>query len=111
MHGFLLVRTRNRHLAEDLTQEVFTRALRRIDAFSWQGTAFAAWLTTIAKNLYLDELGRGPFVVYCEVGQRGHTATALLQELGLKARNLDGGLQTWSAWTRADADAKRGGAS
>ena len=59
VYGYLLVRTRNRHLAEDLTQEVFTRALRRIDAFTWQGTAFAAWLTTIAKNLYLDELGRG----------------------------------------------------
>ncbi|MFJ8633049.1 RNA polymerase sigma factor [Streptomyces sp. NPDC093568] len=59
VYGFLLVRTHNRHLAEDLTQEVFTRALRHIDAFTWQGTAFAAWLTTIAKNLYLDELGRG----------------------------------------------------
>ncbi|CCK27109.1 hypothetical protein BN159_2730 [Streptomyces davaonensis JCM 4913] len=59
VYGFLLVRTRNRHLAEDLTQEAFTRALRRIDAYTWQGTAFAAWLTTIAKNLYLDELGRG----------------------------------------------------
>ncbi|MET7451687.1 sigma-70 family RNA polymerase sigma factor [Streptomyces sp. NPDC005574] len=59
VYSFLLVRTRDRHLAEDLTQEVFTRALRRIDAFTWQGTAFAAWLTTIAKNLYLDEIGRG----------------------------------------------------
>ncbi|MGV9456768.1 RNA polymerase sigma factor [Streptomyces sp. NPDC003635] len=59
VYGFLLVRTRDRHLAEDLTQEAFTRALRRIDAYTWQGTAFAAWLTTIAKNLYLDEVGRG----------------------------------------------------
>ncbi|MFI6403615.1 RNA polymerase sigma factor [Streptomyces sp. NPDC050548] len=59
VYGFLLIRTRNRHLAEDLTQEVFIRALRRIDVFTWQGTAFAAWLMTIAKNLYLDELGRG----------------------------------------------------
>ncbi|WP_228472689.1 RNA polymerase sigma factor [Streptomyces cyaneochromogenes] len=59
VYSFLLVRTRNRHLAEDLTQEAFTRALRRIDAFTWQGTAFAAWLTTIAKNLYLDELAHG----------------------------------------------------
>ncbi|MFJ3666739.1 RNA polymerase sigma factor [Streptomyces sp. NPDC090106] len=59
VYAYLLVRTRNRHLAEDLTQEAFIRALRRIDAFTWQGTAFAAWLTTIAKNLWLDELGRG----------------------------------------------------
>jgi rhodanese-related sulfurtransferase len=37
---------------------------------------------------HLGTLGTGPFVVYCEVGQRGHTATTLLHELGVKARNL-----------------------
>ena len=50
---------------------------------------------------HLGTLGAGPFVVYCEVGQRGHTATALLHELGVKARNLDGGYRTWSASMRA----------
>jgi NADPH-dependent 2,4-dienoyl-CoA reductase/sulfur reductase-like enzyme/rhodanese-related sulfurtransferase len=50
---------------------------------------------------HLDSIGKGPVVVYCEVGQRGHTATALLHELGTEARNLDGGYQTWSAFVRA----------
>jgi NADPH-dependent 2,4-dienoyl-CoA reductase/sulfur reductase-like enzyme/rhodanese-related sulfurtransferase len=50
---------------------------------------------------HLGTLGDGPFVVYCEVGQRGHTAAALLHELGVKARNLDGGYRTWSASMRA----------
>jgi NADPH-dependent 2,4-dienoyl-CoA reductase/sulfur reductase-like enzyme/rhodanese-related sulfurtransferase len=50
---------------------------------------------------HLGTLGAGPFVVYCEVGQRGHTATALLHELGVKARNLDGGYRTWAASLRA----------
>jgi NADPH-dependent 2,4-dienoyl-CoA reductase/sulfur reductase-like enzyme/rhodanese-related sulfurtransferase len=49
----------------------------------------------------LDQIGAGPVVVYCEVGQRGHTATALLQELGIKARNLDGGYRTWIATQRS----------
>jgi NADPH-dependent 2,4-dienoyl-CoA reductase/sulfur reductase-like enzyme/rhodanese-related sulfurtransferase len=49
----------------------------------------------------LDSLGTGPFVVYCEVGQRGHTATALMRELGIQARNLDGGYQTWRGSLRA----------
>jgi rhodanese-related sulfurtransferase len=59
-------------------------------------------------NLPLDQLreeldgATGPFVVYCEVGQRGHTATSLLHELGIEARNLDGGYRTWLA-----ADAAR----
>lgn len=50
---------------------------------------------------HLDSLGTGPFLVYCEVGQRGHTATALMRELGMPARNLDGGYQTWIGSIRA----------
>ena len=53
----------------------------------------------------LAALRHGPVVVYCQVGQRGHTATALMQELGIRARNLDGGYETWSAWTRAQKTA------
>ena len=55
---------------------------------------------------HLDELGGGPVVVYCEVGQRGHTATALLHELGFQVRNLDGGYQTWLAALRAQPKAE-----
>jgi rhodanese-related sulfurtransferase len=51
----------------------------------------------------LDTLSTAPVVVYCEVGQRGHTATALMHELGIRARNLDGGYQTWTASIRAQA--------
>ena len=51
----------------------------------------------------LPDLGPGPFVVTCQVGQRGHTATALLQDLGFSARNLDGGYLSWKAWRAAVA--------
>lgn len=51
---FLMVRTRDRYLAEDLTQEVFVRVLRRISSFTWQGREFGAWLFTIARNLVTD---------------------------------------------------------
>lgn len=49
----------------------------------------------------LDSLGNGPFVVYCQVGQRGHTAASLLHEVGIKARNVNGGYKTWLAATSA----------
>jgi len=49
----------------------------------------------------LDDLVGRRVVVFCEVGQRGHTATALLRDRGICARNLDGGYQTWRAATRA----------
>ena len=42
-------------------------------------------------------MGGGPFLVYCQVGQRAHTATMLLHDLGMVARNLDGGYATWKA--------------
>lgn len=51
----------------------------------------------------ISDLGGGPFLVLCEVGQRGHTATALLHDLGITARNLDGGYRTWRAAQAAQA--------
>jgi rhodanese-related sulfurtransferase len=55
-----------------------------------------------AVNIPLDEL-RDRFhelraaetIVSCQVGQRGHTAALLLNELGLETKNLDGGYATW----------------
>lgn len=57
-----------------------------------------------ALNIPLDqlrtrvkELDDGDVIVNCEVGQRGHVATMLLNQLGHRARNLDGGYKTWHA--------------
>ena len=44
----------------------------------------------------IAELTNKDVLVNCQVGQRGHTATMLLKELGFNAVNLDGGYQTWS---------------
>lgn len=44
----------------------------------------------------IDELPKGKLVVYCAVGQRGHTAAMFLRRLGYEAYNLDGGYKTWS---------------
>ena len=61
-----------------------------------------------AVNIPLDELrerhgeiGEGPVVVHCAVGQRGHSAARLLAQLGHDdVRNLDGGIRTWGTATR-----------
>lgn len=44
----------------------------------------------------INEISGSDVVVTCQVGLRGHTATLLLNELGLNALSLDGGYQTWS---------------
>lgn len=52
--SFVYSRTGNRRLAEDLAQETFLRAFRRISKFEWQGKHVAGWLVTIARNLVAD---------------------------------------------------------
>lgn len=44
----------------------------------------------------ISEIPKGQLVINCQVGQRGHTASMLLNELGFTAANLDGGYATWS---------------
>ncbi len=44
----------------------------------------------------LDEIETREVIVNCQVGQRGHVATQLLNQNGFKAKNLDGGYLTWS---------------
>jgi NADPH-dependent 2,4-dienoyl-CoA reductase/sulfur reductase-like enzyme/rhodanese-related sulfurtransferase len=56
-----------------------------------------------AVNIPVDEIRERQteivshdLLVNCQVGQRGHTASLLLKELGFNAVNLDGGYLTWS---------------
>ena len=54
VYRYIYYRVSSKALAEDLTQETFLRALRRISTFTWQGRDFGAWLVTIARNLVAD---------------------------------------------------------
>ncbi len=56
MCGFLLRRTRDPHLAEDLAQETFVKATRAL--LGWRGENPAAWLLAIARNVLLDHVRR-----------------------------------------------------
>ena len=48
---------RNRHWAEDLTQETFIRAFRRLQSLR-EPAKFAPWLTSIATNVTRDAIKR-----------------------------------------------------
>ena len=50
---------------------------------------------------YIEELKDKKIVAYCQVGQRGHTASSLLQGYGIETVNLDGGYKTWRVATDA----------
>jgi RNA polymerase sigma-70 factor (ECF subfamily) len=53
---FVFYRLGDRGVAEDLTQETFVRAFRRISSVSYQGRDIGAWFVTIARNLVLDHV-------------------------------------------------------
>lgn len=52
---FLLSKTNNEDLAEELTQETFFRAVQCIDRFQGN-SSILTWLCGIAKNVWLKEL-------------------------------------------------------
>ena len=54
LYRFLLALSGDSHQAEDLTQEVFYRALLHIDRYREQGQMFT-WLCAIGKNLWLSQ--------------------------------------------------------
>jgi RNA polymerase sigma-70 factor (ECF subfamily) len=66
--NYVLHSVGNYHLAEDLTQDIFLRALRSLSGFSFR-SKFTTWLFAIAKNRVLDELrtkGRRPSAIGLE---------------------------------------------
>lgn len=54
VYTYVARRVGNRQEAEDLTSEVFHRALAKIGSFEWRGVPFAGWLLRIAANATAD---------------------------------------------------------
>lgn len=48
--GYVLHRAGDVASAQDITDEVFFKALKRIDTFHWRGIPFSAWLYRIAEH-------------------------------------------------------------
>ena len=54
VYAFIARRVLNRQEAQDLTSEVFRRALGNLHRFEWRGAPFAAWLYRVAANAIAD---------------------------------------------------------
>jgi RNA polymerase sigma-70 factor (ECF subfamily) len=54
VYAFVSRRVGNRQEAQDLTSEVFHRALANLQRFEWRGAPFAAWLYRMAANAVAD---------------------------------------------------------
>jgi len=58
VYAFIAGRVHDRATAEDLTSEVFYKALANLKGFEWRGVPFVAWLLRIAGNAVIDRAQR-----------------------------------------------------
>ena len=58
VYAYVSRHARDRAVAEDVTSEVFQRALENLDRFEWRGVPFSAWLFRIAANALADHFNR-----------------------------------------------------
>jgi len=58
VYFFIVNRVHDRAIAEDLTSEVFHKALANLPTYEWRGTPFSAWLFRIASNAIADQYKR-----------------------------------------------------
>jgi RNA polymerase sigma-70 factor, ECF subfamily len=54
IYRYLALRIRNDYEAEDMTQQVFMKALQSISSYKSTGVPFSSWLYRIAHNQYVD---------------------------------------------------------
>ena len=59
VYGYIARRVGDRDAAQDLTSDVFHKALASIHTFEWRGVPFAGWLLRIAANMIVDRSKRG----------------------------------------------------
>lgn len=78
---FLLSKTNNEHLAEELTQETFFQAVQCIDQFSGN-SSILTWLCGIAKNVWLKY-------------QRKHRETLSLEDYNLEIEDKKERIILW----------------
>lgn len=58
VYAYVARRAFSRDAVEDLTAEVFRKALANLPRFRWTGAPFAAWLFRIASNMIADRAKR-----------------------------------------------------
>jgi len=59
VYAFIARRVQERAAVEDLTSDVFHKALANLKRFEWRGVPFGAWLLKIAANAIADRAKRG----------------------------------------------------
>src|SRR5437870_4597515 len=75
VYVYVARRVRDRATTEDLTSEVFRKALANLPRFKWTGTPFGAWLIRIASNLIADRAKQAAREAHLSLDEQGNSPT------------------------------------
>jgi RNA polymerase sigma-70 factor (ECF subfamily) len=84
VYAFVARRVQDRDRTEDLTSDIFYKALAALPQFDWRGIPFSAWLLRIAANVVTDHWKRSGREVLEDPPDLG--ADPKLEELEHRAR-------------------------
>jgi RNA polymerase sigma-70 factor, ECF subfamily len=87
VYAYIARRVGDRTTTEDLTSEVFKKALENLPRFTWRGAPFAAWLLRIAANLVADRFKHTARTVdITDLEDAAESAHSNLEEVEQRAR-------------------------
>ena len=86
IYAYIVRRVRDRDTAEDLTSEVFHKALENLPRYEWRGVPFSAWLFRIAGNAITDRSKRGSRELLSFESPPDKTTEATLEAIQDRAR-------------------------
>lgn len=67
--GYILKRTANFEIAQDITSETFFKALKKLWQFRWRNISFGAWLYKIANSEIANYYRKNRYLVSLEILQ------------------------------------------
>jgi RNA polymerase sigma-70 factor (ECF subfamily) len=86
VYAYIARRVGDRDVAQDLTSDVFHKALASIQSFEWRGVPFAGWLMRIAANMIFDRSKRSGREVSGQDGLPEPSTQPNLEEIDRQGR-------------------------
>ena len=90
--------------AEDVTQQVFIKALQAIASFKWQGIPFSAWLFRIAHNQVVDYLRKEKKVIKVPLNESSSRSDSDPQQMAERSLDIEQLISATRQLTRAQRE-------
>lgn len=90
--------------AEDVTQQVFIKALQAIASFKWQGIPFSAWLFRIAHNQVVDYLRKEKKVIKVPLNESSSRSDSDPQQMVERSLDIEHLISATRQLTRAQRE-------